>query len=256
MRHRFLLAATSKALALLLFLTPGAARADFLSVETNFNSVSPGLSGFLYSFNGNNSLSTTAGVFNFTTIVGGNTNLGTFQTICIDLSQFTNNPTLYTLKPLEDGPVPGTGTGGLNVNGPMGTTKANELREFWAENFSSIGNDNIKAAAFQIGAWAIVYDNDNDLNVSDTADNFYARTQTDSNLTNAVTMAQNWLNALNDSDVTEQFENRLVALTSDTFQDQIALGPIPEPSTLILCGIGGATLGVFASFRRRRRLIA
>jgi len=126
--------------------------------------------------------------------------------------------------------------------GPMGVAKANYLREFWALAFGSVTN-NVTAAAFQLGAWEIVFE---DLPTTPptgwdvTTGKFSARLDA-GDPTAAINQANAWLALVNGTGP----KATLYGLKSDSAQDQIVS---PEPATLVLMALGG--VGLLA--RRRR----
>ena len=224
------------------------------TLNATFNGVSPGAN-FNYSFDGS-STSTTAGTFNWTSVTGGSVNYGAFTAFCIDLTQniSTGGTYLYNVDPLQNGPTPGTDTGGHGVNGAMGATKAGELDELWGRYFNNIlvgttAQQQQNAAAFQIAVWDIVYGTG--LNLTNNSANFHATNGSDPD----VVQAQTELNSLNGLGPMAN----LVALDSSTNQDMVmspsgtqpAGGAVPEPMTagLSALGLGGLLL---AALRRRR----
>ncbi|QOJ13892.1 MAG: PEP-CTERM sorting domain-containing protein [Planctomycetia bacterium] len=222
-----------------LVLSASAAMASAATVKADFINISPSRGDFDYVLNGNND-ETTAGVFNWQTVPGGDTDLGLFQSFCIELGQGVGDGVLFSIVPLGNGPLPGTGTGGPGVNGPMGSAKAALIGELWARRHASIftgttSQQRDKAAAFQVAIWEIVYDDGLNLDGGAFRENDSA---------SWVDMAKTWLGELNgDPNYTTP---GLVALTHPNKQDQVTL--IPEPTSLGLLALGG----VGAWMRRRR----
>jgi hypothetical protein len=221
------------------------------TVKATFNSVAPGES-FSFTLDGVDE-STSAGVFNWTSVPGGMANLGSFDAFCIELTQDVNygGTYVYNIDALQDGPTPGTDTGGPGVNGPMGPAKAAQISELWGRYFNSIftgspAQQNINAAAFQIGVWDIVFGS----KLSLAEGNFVADDVSDP----SVILAQSWLNSLDGSGPMAN----MVALDSPTNQDMVTAVPgplfiisVPEAATGITGILGLAALVMLAACRRR-----
>jgi len=225
---------------------PTSARAS--TVKANFDDVSPGRS-FDYIFFGDEE-ETTAGIFNWVTIAGGDTDLGQFKAFCIELTQTVADGVLFDIMDVEDGPLPGLNVPGEGLEGPMGMSKADLIRELWGRNYLDLfdgdfGEQADKAAAFQIAVWEIVYDDGVELDAGD----FQAQDLED----DEVDLAQAWLDEL---DGTGPLAMNLIALTNDEDPDgegplpghrQDQLTMVPEPGTL-----GLLALGILGALRRRR----
>ena len=222
------------------------------TVNATFNSVSPGES-FNYSLDGNGE-STTAGVFNWTSVAGGTTNLGAYNAFCIELTQTINygGTYLYNIDPLSNGPTPGYDTGGNGINGPMGATKAGDVEELWGRYYTNIftgssAQQQVNAAAFQIAIWDIVFGS----NLNLASGNFHATNLSDP----AVVLAQSELNSLTG---TGPMAN-LIALDNSSAQDMVttttpvvpAGGSVPEAGTTGTAALGLAGL-TLAALRRRK----
>ncbi len=166
---------------------------------------------------------------------------------CMDLNQSTsyNYSSYYMIAP-EDGP---------NPYGPMGSAKANLLRELWANHFdpSWVGNGPFtlaqkhNAAAFDASIWEIIYEVPcNGMNVSDGSGTFYLRSAT-TDYTSISGIANGWLGSLTGSG---PFAD-LLSLSSPQYQDMLTLGPpaVPEPATIafLLTGLFG-----FVRIRRNK----
>lgn len=179
-----------------------------------------------------------------------------FQTFCIDVTQtFNFNPSnppsyTYTLTPLQNAPWDNA-----QHNTGMGLAKAKLLSELWDNFHSQVTNDD-NSAAFQIAVWEIVFETSgNALDL--TSGNFKANYGTSQvqgyvklgseYVPTYVKTAQNWLNTLTGNG---PLDPNLVALTSDTAQDQFTFTSVPAPPGVLLAGIGGLGL-VLGRWRRR-----
>jgi hypothetical protein len=237
MPRSFLLTSTLALMAVLG--TSAIGRAETLKLD--FKNVTPGL-GVNYTLNGAGG-STTAGIYNWT-----------IDQVGSRFGPQNSNNIPYEIKSLKDAPVPGIGTGGTGVNGPMGTPKDDYLRDLWGTFRSSVVDANT-AAAFQIAVWEIVYDNGLVLNAGD----FQITKINGKTLANTTVddTAQTWLNQVG-SGIGLTRENRLIALSYDVVgdkqdvqsQDQITLDPVPAPPALVL-GAVGAAMCCFPGLRRR-----
>lgn len=152
-----------------------------------------------------------------------------YWTFCTELTQDVVNPATYDIVAAELAPKPSTANG-------MGSTKANELRQYFGLHYSA-SFSNQDAAAFQDGIWKIVYGSS--VTISDST---------------AEAKANSWLTGITGdlSHLTQSqktIANELVALTSPTSQDQLTL-QAPTPPGVVLAGIGWVAM--FGYMRRRR----
>ena len=194
-----------------------------------------------------------AGPLSFKTSVTGNTgiNAGAFSwsdgvgnsyvTFCTELTQNINfgNSYNYDIDSLSIAPVPNDSINAAfpHLIGGMGTYRAGLVQNLYDQYFSVALDSSVNAAAFQLAIWEIVYEeglaegDNSTLNVSDgdfTISNNNAGNQSQ---TQAITLANTWLSTLSSVGVTT-----LVALTNDTYQDQILLIPLPAP--VLMAGLG------------------
>ena len=146
------------------------------------------------------------------------------DSFCIDPpDEAPSTPELYTVVNLADGPDP--------VVGPMGTQKADVVRELWAMAYSP-GMTMNQATALQIAIWDTVVDLDYNVYNGGFQINGYDYG------------AQALLNSV--YGYTGPLAN-LMGLSSPEFQDFATPGtPVPAPGALLLGSIG---LGIVA--RRR-----
>jgi hypothetical protein len=210
-------------------------RAGFITAT--FNGVSPGDT-VTFKLNGGNSVSTSAGEFNWTYVSGTPLGTGsTFKTFCIDLTHFITPGHTYTYN-LDDPTSPNADA--QVFSGGLGAAKAAMLSDLFGQYYGNI-QDNHTAAAFQIAVWDIVYDG----GVPTSSSPF----QVISTGT-AETMALSWLNNLD-----PQSPGLMVLDSTSLNQNQITFAPpvvVPEPSTFVLGLIAGA--GIFGAALRRRKL--
>jgi hypothetical protein len=177
-----------------------------------------------------------AGVYNFVNSTGDLT--GSLDAFCIDVNQGISQGETVTfeVQPLEAAPTPGTA---------MGDGKADLIRELWGRDFALIGENNRRAAAFQIAVWEIINETSGTLNLSN---GYFGATASDSA---TITLANSWLSEL---DGTGPMANILVALTSDNRQDYVVQGA-PAPTGFVLGAIGALPLAFVAARRRRNQPI-
>ena len=141
-----------------------------------------------------------------------------FLTYCVEITQdvmLTSPATSYAFYTgsINTAPTPGDQVPG----GPgMGLAKSVLIQELWARHNADI-TDATSGAAFQVAIWDIVYDADFNLG----AGNFKA-----SGNLNVTNLASTWLTDVNTNGSAYTTPN-LIALKSDTAQDQITLGPPP-----------------------------
>jgi len=136
-------------------------------------------------------------------------------------------------------PVPGLELGA----GPMGDSKADLLSKLWAAHWDEANTRADKAAAFQGGAWEIIYDDGLDLFGGEFAANY-------ADLASSplfVQLANDWLAGL--GNLTDRAE--LMALADRNSQDQLVV--VPLPSAVLA---GGILLSGIAAGKVRRHFKA
>jgi hypothetical protein len=181
---------------------------------------------------GSNWYNTTAGLFHFTvgtngTLQPGDLGYTDIYTFCIEPREFISpgQTVMYNVAALDALPT--------NIAG-MGTTKANLLRELYGKyypgNTASIAPDT--AAALQIATWEIVRENSGSLNVYQGDVQFKPTTYAN--------LAQAYLNdvAANNLPMRTNIMGAGIVGAQDTWF------PVPEPSLVILLGIGLAAVTV------------
>ncbi len=175
---------------------------------------------------------------------------GPVGAFCTELMEEAPTTTLtYDVLPLEKGPIPTTFLGG-----PMGTAKADYVRELWGRYYDSSWfsggsyswQQNAKAAAFAAAIWEIVHEDlpmsplSWDVTLDGTSGARGFRVQgVDASLANS------WLRSLNGCGPKAD----LRVFSYNGAQDYIV--EVPEPATIALLGLGG-----FYSLIRRKRKIA
>jgi hypothetical protein len=170
------------------------------------------------------------GVYSWTN--AGGTGLGTAVPdwgFCIELTQGPYNG-LQDVVPLNEAPD----------STPMGTTKANYIRELWGRDFDpawTTGANSQMAEAFGAALWEIIYETDPVWDVT-SGTGFYATGIEQAATTNL------WLSQL-DGD-TAYFANNLFATSSLYGQDYLIQIPgsmsTPEPMTAIMLGLGALSI--------------
>jgi hypothetical protein len=129
---------------------------------------------------------------------------------------------------------------------PMGTTKANYIRELWGRDFDptwTTGANRQMAEAFGAALWEIIYETD--INPLTGKVNWDVTSGTGFHATGIeqAATANLWLSQLNGD--TAYFANNLVATSSLYGQDYLI--QIPEPMTVIMMGFGALSV-----MRRRK----
>jgi hypothetical protein len=241
-----------KAVPLLLALGWAApnARALPLTVTATINNISPGvLIDFTLKDQVNvtpSRLTTVAGVSNWTTVSSNAGFADHFTTFCIEPNQYFDLGHFYTydVVDLQGAPNPGIGTGGPGNDGPMGPSKADQIRQLWGMHYAQV-NDAVTAAAFQLTIWEIIYGqwftpyaHQSPINPQAAVDG-----------ASAISLAQTWLNSVQIIDPS-QFQSDLVGMSNSDQQDAVTL-LTPAPPSLALAAIGG--LGLLGYVGRRRR---
>jgi hypothetical protein len=234
--------------AAVLILALNANSAPAGQVTATFSTVNPGE--VVTISNTVNGVTTTetgwAGVYNFTNASGDLT--GNLRTFCIDIGQdiFGNQTVTFDVNPLENAPVPGP---------QMGALRANLIRELWFNDYALIGNDNAKAAAFQVAIWEIENELQTDALghlILDVTNGSFQVTSQDST---ALTQANQWLAGIDITGNGPKATN-LIALTNPNYQDYVTPdppSPAPEPSSLALAGMGALSMMFVRSWRRGRQ---
>lgn len=198
--------------------------ASATTIQARLDSVSPEFHMNVSSDSGATWRTLYSGVNNFTVMGGDPTELApTFKAFCIDLGQtigFGGTYT-YTTGAIDDAPIPGA---------PMGAAKGDLLRELWGRHFLGI-NSNVRASAFQIVVWEIVFDTGLDFTSG------AVRVTGDAGV---LSTAQGYLSSLNGN--VWAFAP-VYALNSQSTQDML----VPTPGAIALLGLGG-----LAATRRRR----
>jgi hypothetical protein len=218
--------------------------ADYGTVNLKEVSTAPGLGGF------------TLTAHNFTSGVGGvlagqynfDINGGAGITVpgitsytqlpewgfCIEMQYSTSGYQTYNIKDLQDAPLTG-GIGGL----PMGSTKADFIRELWANHIAdtqvggAAGNTN--AAAFQLAVWEIVYEDNGSWDVTATSGAADTGFKASGNA-GALNLANTWLGELDG----QGMAGGLYAYSNNTYQDYVFQVPVPAAVLLGLLGLGAA----------------
>lgn len=182
----------------------------------------------------------------FTDGVGpiGSTIAGELRTFCTDLTQYVTNTTkTYQVVALQA--VPGAG---------MGADKAQAIRNMYAfahDAQFATGNNNTNkdlAAAFQMAVWEIVYDYSGGRSSLDVTTGSLKFKQTNGSALSLGVRTQ--LNNLFNASMTDGAYRSIVAVSNDSFQDQIVqLNTVPMPAA---AGMGFCGLAGVAARRRRR----
>jgi hypothetical protein len=179
-----------------------------------------------------------------------------FESFCVDLNEFVqlNRTYDYTIKTLETSPNP-------DPQSPagMGADRADALRRLWGTYRAGAQTNDMRAAAFQMAIWEIVFETTPSLNnplpkldvtkgslYMDTIGSVTGKSGASITLSSIATEANKYLYNVYNS-IGTSYEPNLVVLSMPNGQDQLVVMPVPAAA----CG-GTALLGLLAGFRRRR----
>lgn len=207
------------------------------SADVREVSVSPGAVLTLYGKNFIGGVGAQAGIYNLE-VLNATLPIGN-RGFCIEMQYSTSSLKPYDIRTLDD--APRTQGNGPGADGTMGATKAGMIAALWGQHFAEIGNDNIKAAAFQAAVWEIVYENSGTLDVSvwDNTENTFKVTGD----ANVIAQANAWLQGGTNWNGAKA---HLVAVSNRDYQDYVV--PVPAPAAAGLCFLG---LGLVGWVRRR-----
>jgi len=178
-------------------------------------------------------------------LVPGNT----LTTFCIEGTQDVAFQSTHVYQSILQNiaATPQDNVGSLYQMGPHAT----KLSAFWDAYYAQSSTDAVRASAFQLGVWEIVYDDGTDL----TTGGFAATPDLgDLNSSAAYTNAQTWLSTLNSQAPTTHYD--LYVLSDPGVQDQlfgVAHPPaVPLPAALPTGAALLAGLGVVRKLKTRR----
>ncbi len=159
-----------------------------------------------------------------------------YSSFCIERNQsvYFGGTYSYATHMLEGSPNPGTG---------MGSDQADQIRRLWAADRQSLGNDNIKNAAFQEAIWFILDPNFHVDAVVQSQVNVYLADS------NNKTLAKANLVALTNSVYQDQVVELKDGWTVNSFGDVV---PTPVPPALVLVLTGFVTLVIS---RRLKKIV-
>lgn len=175
------------------------------------------------------------GTFNYTVVSSTDPRFsGTFQSFCADYFQPVTTGQTYSYTPVAISALPDVGTD---------PTKLARIQGLYNRFYKTATTGNAdQGGAFQLALWEILYDGTGTLNLN--SGNF---TATGLNGSANATIAQSWLNTLDDPNAPPPANSyQLVGLFNKDFQDQIlpfsSPASVPAPAALVLAVIGGGVL--------------
>jgi len=170
-----------------------------------------------------------------------------YESFCIDLKQDVSgeyHP--YGVAFVDQAPLDGG-----SAWTPMGTSKANDVRELWHEHIAEV-SDSTTAAAFQVALWEIIYENTTaapDVDAYNVASGDFLLIGNSPQA--VIDQANAWLGTVKDGNAVLDDKIDLRALThyssetnwQDYLYDINPGGEVPEPVTmasvlLAVCGLG------------------
>jgi hypothetical protein len=171
------------------------------------------------------------------------------STYCIDITHSVTTGSAYTYN-ID----PALGADTQVIQGGFTQSQVDHLSELYGKYYSDAGTSNLKAAAFQLAVWDIVYNDSliqNDGTISGTAAFTFSYNSNDAGFStaNANALPGQITTYLKDLGSDPKADLRVLDSTSGN-QNQLVLAA-PEPSSLVLAGIGAA--GLVGLARRRWR---
>jgi hypothetical protein len=171
------------------------------------------------------------------------------STFCIDITHNVTTGGKFTYN--IDPPL---GADTQVINGGLTQSQVDHLRELYGKYYFDAGTTNVKAAAFQLAIWDIVYNDtliQNNGTLSGTPAFTFSYNSSDTGFSNANAGALPGQITTYLTDLASDPKAELLVLDSTSGnQNQLGLAA-PEPSSLMLAGIGAA--GLIGLARRRWR---
>lgn len=162
----------------------------------------------------------------------------TIATFCTELSQTVKSSwTTFEAIDLQEAPKPAAGPLGMG----MSAASADAIRVLWASVGDAKFTNPLIGAAFQIAIWEIVYDGAENFDLGNGHVKF-------SNSAAVIAEANNLFNT-HLASISEHSHRQggLIALSSDSGQDQLFVIPLPSHGAMAMVGLMG-----LGAIRRRR----
>lgn len=179
--------------------------------------------------------SVSAGAFYMTDTTGM---LGKFVAWCLDITTYTSSGTEgYTVTKTPFSKY------------PLDSNDLGRVQAFFDANYDTALENRNKSAAFQVGLWEVLYDDDFSLTAS-ASDSFRASSSTsavNSYATDFLNAAQSYLTGGG----AKKWNLTFLENDAGNRQNLVTVAPVPVPAAAVLLLGGLAGLG-FASRRRRR----
>ncbi len=168
-----------------------------------------------------------------------------FYAFCADYFQPVVPGQTYTYETRTFTDLPNIGSNSL---------KAARFQELFDRFYATAGTTSTAGGAFQVAVWELLFDGANAATPSLTTGDF-----TVANNAGVVSLAQSWLNTIDDPNAAPVSSVSILGLYNSNYQDQLSVIPpssVPAPAGLVLLGLGGLALAARRKFAKKTEAIA